>query len=139
MLNRFRSWNWIWWRDEEHEKFSRKGKEGYRCCLEVKTYTWLIPPSKPKNWCRFSYTHQWLRSAVLMVETDRLIVAVQDQSLFTRNFQANILHNGADSRWRFCNTSTNATDHFVSACTILAKNEYTNRHNRVGQYTLENL
>ena len=62
------------------------------------------------------------------------IVATQDQSLFTRNFQANILHNGADPRCRFCNTSTKTIDHFISGCTILAPNEYTNRHNRVGQY-----
>ena len=67
-------------------------------------------------------------------QTEGFIVAAQDQSLFTRNFQANILHNGADPRCRFCNTSTKTIDHFISGCTILAPNEYTNKHNRVGQY-----
>ena len=62
------------------------------------------------------------------------IVAAQDQSLFTRNFQANILHNGADPRCRFCKISSKTIDHLISGCTILAPNEYTNRHNRVGQY-----
>ena len=41
-------------------------------------------------------THQWLRSAGLKVETEGFIAAAQDQSLFTRNVQVNILHNGAD-------------------------------------------
>ena len=80
-------------------------------------------------------THQWLRSAGLIkMETEGFIVAAQDQSLFTRNFQANIFYNGADPRCRFCNTSTGSVDHLISRCTILAPNEYTNRHNRVGQY-----
>ena len=51
-------------------------------------------------------SHQWLRSAVLKVDIEGFIVATQDQSLFTRNFQANILHKGADPRRRSCNTST---------------------------------
>ena len=67
-------------------------------------------------------------------QTEGFIVAAQDQSLFTRNFRANILHNGAIPRCRFCNTSTKTIDHLISGCTILAPNEYTNRHNRVGQY-----
>ena len=79
-------------------------------------------------------THQWLRSARLRVGPDGFVVAAQDQSLFTRNFQANILHNGADPRCRFCKISTKTIDHLILGCTILAPNEYTNRHNRVGQY-----
>ena len=51
-------------------------------------------------------THQWLRSAGIKAETEGFIVAAQDQSLFTKNFQANILNDGADPRCRFCNTST---------------------------------
>ena len=79
-------------------------------------------------------THQWLRSAGLTTETKGFIVAAQDQSLFTRNVQANILHNGADPRCRVCNTSTETIGHLISGCTILAPNEYTNRHNPVEQY-----
>ena len=79
-------------------------------------------------------THQWLKSAGLKVETEGFIVTAQDQSVFTKNFQANILHNGAGPGCRFCNTGTEITDHLISRCTILASNEYTNRHNHVGQY-----
>ena len=80
-------------------------------------------------------THQWLKSGrVKAAETEWSIVTVQDQSHFTRNFQANILHNGVDPRCRFCNISTETINHLTSGCTILAPNEYTNRRSRVGQY-----
>ena len=79
-------------------------------------------------------TCRWLRSPGLKAETEGLIVATQDQSLFTRNFQANIPHNREDPKCRFCRTSTEIIDHLISGCNILAPNEHTNRHNRVGQY-----
>ena len=79
-------------------------------------------------------TNQWPRSAGLKAETEGFFVAEQDQSLFTRNFQANILHNGDNIRCGFCNTSTKTINRVISGCTILARNEYTNRYNRVGQY-----
>ena len=82
------------------------------------------------------YTHEWLRNAGLHVETGGFIVAPQDQSLFTRNFQADILHNGADPRYRFCSISTETIDHLhlASGYTILALNEYTNIQNCVERY-----
>ena len=55
-------------------------------------------------------THQWLRSAGLKAETEGFIVAAQEQTLFTRNFQANTLHNGANPGCRFYNTSTETID-----------------------------
>ena len=79
-------------------------------------------------------THQWLRGAGFMAETEGFTVAAQNESLFTRNFQANILHNAADPRCRFCNTNTEIIDYLISGCTIIAPNEYANRRNRVGQY-----
>ena len=75
-----------------------------------------------------------MRSTGLKTRNQGFIVAAQDQGLFTWNFQANILHNGADPRCRFCNTSTKTIHHLISWCTILAPNEYTNRHNRAGHY-----
>ena len=68
------------------------------------------------------------------VKTEGFTVATLDQCLFTRNFQANILHNVADPRCRFCNTSTKTIDHHISGCTIFSSNEYTNKQNRDGQY-----
>ena len=78
-------------------------------------------------------THQWLRSLGLKAETEGFILAVQDQSLFMRNYQANILRNGACDKCRFCDNYTETVDHLVSGCPVLAPKEYKNRHDRVGQ------
>ena len=79
-------------------------------------------------------THQWLRSAGLKAETEGFIMAAQDQTLFTRNYQANVIGNGADPNCRFCGRSTETIDHLISGCSILAPKEYTERHDRIGQY-----
>ena len=68
------------------------------------------------------------------MEVEGFVVAIQDQSLFTRNFQVNILHNETDRRCKFCNTDSETADQLISRCTILAPNKYTNSHNRAGQY-----
>ena len=47
-------------------------------------------------------THQWLRSAGLKAGTEGFIMTTQDQSFFTRNYQAKIIINGADPKCRFC-------------------------------------
>ena len=47
-------------------------------------------------------THQWLRSSGLKGETEGFILEAQDQSLFMRNYQANVIHNGVDPKCRFC-------------------------------------
>ena len=79
-------------------------------------------------------THQWLRSAGLKAETEGFIMAAQDQSLFTRNYQANIIHDGTDPKCRVCASEIESIDHIVSGCKLLANNEYTIRHDRVAQY-----
>eukprot|EP00794_Sanderia_malayensis_P000862 gene862-154_t len=45
-------------------------------------------------------THQWLRCSGLEAETEGFILAAQNQSLFTRNYQENILKNGANEKCR---------------------------------------
>ena len=79
-------------------------------------------------------THQWLRSSGLKAETEGFIFAAQDQSLFTRSYQANIFRNGASDKCRFCDNYIETADHLVSGCPVLVSNEFKNRHDRVGQY-----
>ena len=82
----------------------------------------------------FLLTHQWLASSSLKSETGGFIIAAQDQSLPTRNFQANILENGTDPKCRVCDKHTKTIDHLVSGCPILPPTEYLNRHDRLDQY-----
>ena len=79
-------------------------------------------------------TPKWLRRSGLKWETEGFILAAQDQSLFTRNYQANVLHNGVNEKCRFCEERVETIDRPVSGCTVLTPNEYKNRHDRIGQY-----
>ena len=79
-------------------------------------------------------THQWLRSSGLKAETEGFIMAAQDQSLKTRNYQANIQKNGANPKCRLCDVSLETIDHIVAGCPVLAPTEYKARHDRIGQY-----
>ena len=81
-----------------------------------------------------SLTHQWLASSGLKSETEGFILAAQDQSLSTGNFQANTLQNGADPKCRVYDKHTETIDHLVSGCPMLAPTEYLNRYDRLGQY-----
>ena len=81
-----------------------------------------------------SLTHQWLGSFGPKSETESFIIAAQDHSLPTRNFQANILENGADLKCRVCDKHPENIDHLVSDYPILTSTEYLNRHDRFGQY-----
>ena len=76
----------------------KKGKKAIGTVWKSKSLHDQYPLRNQKTDVDLHDTHQWLRSAELKVETERFIVAAQDQSFFTRNFQANILHNGADPR-----------------------------------------
>ena len=80
------------------------------------------------------YTHQWVSSTGLKGETEGFILAAQDQSLPTRNYQANILHTGVDPRCRLCAEKVETIDHIVSGCSKLANTEYKMKHDRLGQY-----
>ena len=59
---------------------------------------------------------------------------VQDQSLPTRNFQANILENVVDPKCRVCDKYIETIDHLVPGCHMLALTEYLNQHDKLGQY-----
>ena len=79
-------------------------------------------------------THLWLTSSGLKAETGGFIFAAQDQSLITKNFQANIIRNGTDLKCRFCGEKVETIDHLISECSVLTPGEYKKRHDRVGQY-----
>ena len=67
-----------------------------------------------------SQTNHWLGSSALKYETERFIIAAQDQCPQTRSFQANILENGADLKYRVCDKHTETMNYLVSSCHMVA-------------------
>ena len=50
------------------------------------------------------------------------IMAAQDQSLFTRNYQPKLQKNGADTKCQFCEKFEETVDHLVSGYPTMAPN-----------------
>jgi hypothetical protein len=58
-------------------------------------------------------------------------VAAQDQALQTKYYATKILNTETDSKCRLCQQFYETIDHIISACPILAKEQYIKRHDRV--------
>jgi hypothetical protein len=58
-------------------------------------------------------------------------VAAQDQALNTKYYATKILHTETDSKRRLCQQLYETTDHIISACPILEKEQYVKRYDRV--------
>jgi phospholipid N-methyltransferase len=59
------------------------------------------------------------------------VVAAQDQALQTKYYATKILNTETDSKCRLCKQFDETVDHIISACPILAKEQYIKRHDRV--------
>jgi hypothetical protein len=59
----------------------------------------------------------------LKEETESEIIAAQDQSLQTKYHVTKILQ--TDNKCRLCQQSDEAIEHIISACSVLAKEQYT--------------
>ena len=64
-------------------------------------------------------------------EKQSTIVAAQDQAISTNSFKNKILKEEIVSKCRLCKKREETIDHLTSGCTILAKNEYLMRHDKV--------
>ena len=73
----------------------------------------------------------WLSKGDLKAETESEIVAVKDQALQTKCYATKILNTETDSKCRLCQQFDETIDHIISACPILAKEQYIKRHDRV--------
>ena len=76
-------------------------------------------------------TFFWLSKGDLKAETESEIVAAQDQALQTKYYATKILNTETDSKCRLCQQFDETIDHIISACPILAKEQYIKRHDRV--------
>jgi hypothetical protein len=76
-------------------------------------------------------TFLWLSKGNLKAETESEGVAAQDQALQTKYHAAKLLQTEKDSECRLCHQFEETVDHIISACRILAKEQYIKRHDRV--------
>ena len=58
-------------------------------------------------------------------------MAAQDHALQTKYYATNILNTGTDSKCRLCQQFDEKIDHIISACSLLAKEQYIKRHDSV--------
>jgi hypothetical protein len=76
-------------------------------------------------------TFLWLSKGDLKAETEREIVAAQDQALSTKYYATKILHTETDSKCRLCRQFDETIGHVISACPILAKEQHVKRHDKM--------
>ena len=77
------------------------------------------------------YTFLQLSKGDLKAETESEIVAAKDQVLQTKYYATKILNTETDSKCRLCQQLDETIDRIISACPILAKEQYIKRHDRV--------
>ena len=74
---------------------------------------------------------QWMKYSGLKGETEGLLAAAQDQALNTRYYSKHISKQGVNDICRMCHIQPETVEHIVSGCTMLAADQYLNRHNQV--------
>jgi len=69
-------------------------------------------------------TFLWLSKGDLKAEIESEIVAAQEQVLQTKYYATKILNTETDSKCRLCQQFDETVDHIISACPLLAKEQY---------------
>jgi len=73
----------------------------------------------------------WLSRGNLKGETESEIIAAQDQALPTIYHATKILQPDTDSKCRLCKQFDETAEHIISACPIVAQEQYLNRYDTV--------
>ena len=76
-------------------------------------------------------SNRWLKFGDIEGETESTIVVAQDQAIITNSFKNNILKEEIGSKSQLCKQHDKTIDHLTDGCSILAKNEYLMRHDKV--------
>ena len=76
-------------------------------------------------------SYHWLKSGYVKGETESTILAGQNKATSTNYFKNKILKEEIENKCRLCKQHEETIDHLTSGCTILAKNEYLTRHDKV--------
>ena len=107
----------------------------HTCCNSLRVRSWS---GKPMHWqyCRLTEqppvdmkeTYGWLKAANILAATEGLVVAAQDQALWTRYYEHKILHRDVSPTCRMCGVGLETVDHIVAGCSPLAPMDYTDQH-----------
>ena len=102
------------------------------CCSSLRVRSWSgkpmhgqyrrlteQPPVDMKETCG------WLKAANLPAATEGLVVAAQDQALWTRYYERKILHRDVSLTCRICSVGLETVDHIVAGCCALTPTNYT--------------
>jgi len=90
-----------------------------------------LPRNLDEKLVDIEQSYRWLKSGGIKGETESTIVAAQDQAISTNYSKNKILKQETESKCRLCKQHEETIDHLTSGCTILAKNEYLMRHDKV--------
>ena len=121
---------------EMKQKSKSEGLNNHKSTWEEKPLHGQYPLRANNSDVDQKKTHHWLCSSRLKAKTEGFILAAQNQSLLTRNYQSKIMKNGVDPRCRICTQHEETIDHLISGCSTLAPNEYLNKHNRVEHWKI---
>jgi len=112
---------------KETDSVTKKAKEIKNLVKKQgKEQTWIRWEQKPLH-CQYlkrmkrpdfdqMETHKWLKNSGLKSEC--LIIAVQDQSLMTKQYQSKIIKNGMNPKCRLCNEYDETFDDIVRRCPV---------------------
>jgi hypothetical protein len=76
-------------------------------------------------------SYQWLKSGDIKEETGETIVAAQGHEISTNYFKNKTMKEETGSKCRLYKQHEETINHLTSGCSILAKNEYLMRHDKV--------
>ena len=76
-------------------------------------------------------SYWWLKSGDIKGETESKTVEVQDQEISTNYFKNKIFKEETENNCQLCIQYEKIIDHLTPGCSIMAKNEYLMRHDKV--------
>lgn len=78
-------------------------------------------------------SNAWLQRGELFPETEGFMLAIQDQTIETRNYQKHIIRlpNLPTDSCRRCHSSSETIQHITGACRSIAQTDYKHRHDQV--------
>ena len=73
------------------------------------------------------------KKGYLFPETEGFIISIQQKLIRTTNYERNILKLNTPDKCRRCCKPGETIEHVIAGCSVLADNDYLNRHNSVAK------